>query len=62
MTQKNGHGHAIVCTKEKMTFEEFKKMWKDTTGVNPNDLQSAKNVKVYCNWEGRAGIRLRKYR
>ena len=40
-----------------MSFEEFKKMWKETTGVNPNDLQAAKNLKCSIKYVSKEDIK-----
>ena len=56
MTQKNGHSHALVCTTEKMNFEEFKKMWNETTKTTPNDVQSAKNVKCSIQYVSKEDV------
>lgn len=44
ISQRNGHSHALVITKEKMNFKQFKGMWEAYTKIKNMDCESARNV------------------
>lgn len=56
ITADNGHtySHALFVSKEKMKFNDIKKVWKEFTGTKPNEIHSASNVEdciKYCSKE-----------
>lgn len=57
ISQFNGHAHAYVKTKEKMKFEDFKKMWVEHTSTKIADLQSCKNVKCAIQYVSKEDVK-----